>query len=51
MKKNIEHIKTDFHKVFVDGNANSRELFVVYILLTVPSLIAFLSICDMALLK
>lgn len=41
MKKNIENIKTDLYKVFVAGNANDHQIMVVYILLTIPFLIAF----------
>ncbi len=51
MKKNIENIKTDFYKVFVAGNADNHQMLVVYLLLTVPSLIAFFSICNMGMFK
>ncbi len=36
---------TDFRKVFVDGNANNHQMLVVYLVLTVPSLIALFSVC------
>lgn len=51
MKKNIENIKTDFYDVFVAGKANNHQIMVVYLLLTVPSLIAFLSICNLGMFK
>jgi len=51
MKKSIENIKTDFYKVFVTGNADNHQMLVVYLLLTVPSLVAFISLCNTGLLK
>jgi len=51
MKTNLKNIKTDFYDVFVVGKANNHQIMVVYLLLTLPSLIAFLSICNVGMLK
>jgi hypothetical protein len=45
MKTIVNDIKTDFKRVFVEGNANNHQMLVVYLILTVPSLVALFSVC------
>jgi hypothetical protein len=41
----LKKIKTDFHHVFVDGDAKNQELARVFVLLDIPLLCAILIIC------
>ncbi|HEY2581247.1 MAG TPA: hypothetical protein VGI43_05555 [Mucilaginibacter sp.] len=36
MDHKINAIKTDFYKVFVDGNANGRQLARVFLIIALP---------------
>ena len=44
MKTLVNDIKTDFKRVFVEGNANNHQMLIVYLILTVPSLVVLFSL-------